>query len=89
MQTKFVEIRGFFDEKIANVCSAGIYCQNSWKFAVAVFTLANFQTSDLLASKIDFKSSSKNSSCSINDFKSLSEFFALFSLFSKFYFPFP
>ena len=85
MQTKFIEIRSFswlFDKKIANLRSTRIWCENSLKFAVAiVFNAANFRTLDLLALKIDFESSSQNSSSSINDFDSLSKLFALFHSF--------
>ena len=83
MQTKFVEIRSFawrFDEKIANLRSARICCENSLKFAVPiVFNVANFRTLNSLASKIDLESSSENSSA-INDFESSSKLFAIFWL---------
>ena len=82
MQTKFVEIRGFswlFDEKMANFHCVRIYRENSRRFAVTiVFKLANFRAIDSIASKIDFESASEISSCSINDFESSSEPFALF-----------
>ena len=85
MQTKFVEIRSFswlFDEKIANLRSARICCENSLKFAVPiVFNVANFRTLNSLALKIDFESSSENSSSSINDFESSSKLFVLFRSF--------
>ena len=85
IQTKLIEICSFswlFDEKIANYRSLQISCENLLTFTEAiVLNLANFQTIDSLASKIDFQSSSENSSSSINDFESLSKLFALFRSF--------
>ena len=82
MQKKFVEIRGFswlFDEKMVNFRWVRIYRENSRRFAVTiVFNLANFRVIDLISSKIDFESWSEISSCSISDFESSIEPFALF-----------